>query len=118
MISCVQPSRNPLDYNDYGCWCGFGGKGPPVDTVDSCCNTHDLCYRASHKLPACRPLVDIAYIKLYNYSCNAQVVSCTSSNDECQAAVCECDRAAAHCFALATYDPSNKNLDKRQRCTA
>lgn len=34
MISCVQPGVSPLKYNDYGCWCGLGGKGSPRDEVD------------------------------------------------------------------------------------
>ena len=33
MIICAT-GRNPLDYNLYGCWCGIGGGGNPVDDVD------------------------------------------------------------------------------------
>ena len=33
MIDCAT-GRSALDYIGYGCWCGFGGKGSPVDNVD------------------------------------------------------------------------------------
>ena len=33
MIWC-EVGRNPFDYNLYGCWCGVGGKGQPVDEID------------------------------------------------------------------------------------
>lgn len=39
----VTPQDNCLIY---GNWCGPGCSGPsdPIDGVDSCCKTHDLCY--------------------------------------------------------------------------
>ena len=33
MMSCVT-GRNSVDYIDYGCYCGMGGKGQPIDDVD------------------------------------------------------------------------------------
>ncbi|XP_035292366.1 phospholipase A2-like [Anguilla anguilla] len=116
MIQCAQPGVNPFIYNNYGCWCGLGGSGAPKDELDSCCKVHDLCYRASRKLPECRPIVDVPYIKVYDFTCSNTEVTCSVSNDVCQAAVCECDRVAAHCFAQQPYHPENKNLDPDVHC--
>eukprot|EP00117_Sycon_ciliatum_P027273 scpid102194/ scgid22197/ len=49
MISCVLPNVGDalsaaLRYNNYGCWCGVGGGGPTVDSIDQCCKVHDACY--------------------------------------------------------------------------
>ncbi len=45
MILCVQPDSWPiLDYADYGCYCGFGGSGTPVDDLDRSWYSHS----ASH----------------------------------------------------------------------
>ncbi|XP_041855983.1 phospholipase A2 [Melanotaenia boesemani] len=116
MITCAQPSADPLAYNDYGCWCGFGGTGTPVDDVDKCCKVHDHCYKESRITPGCTALSDLPYIIVYDFTCSNKQVTCSATNNKCQAAVCECDRVAAHCFAQATYNPENKHLDPKVHC--
>lgn len=34
MIECLTDRSAIWDYNGYGCWCGLGGKGDPVDATD------------------------------------------------------------------------------------
>ncbi|XP_044051802.1 phospholipase A2 [Siniperca chuatsi] len=116
MIPCVQPGVNALEYNNYGCWCGFGGTGTPRDEVDMCCKVHDKCYRTCRKAPGCTAIADLPYVLVYDFTCSNQQVTCSATNNKCQAAVCECDRVAAHCFAQATYNPENKNLDPKVHC--
>ncbi|CAG5920544.1 unnamed protein product [Menidia menidia] len=116
MITCAQPGVNPLIYNEYGCWCGFGGSGTPVDDVDRCCRVHDKCYEASRKIPGCSGISELPHIIDYDFTCSGQQVTCSATNDKCQAAACECDRAAAYCFAQYEYNPDNKNLDSKVHC--
>merc|ERR1711970_1705214 len=116
MIQCAQPGINPLKYNDYGCWCGFGGKGVPLDEVDACCKIHDNCYYEARRAPGCTALADNPYTIDYDYTCSNQQVTCTGTNDQCQAAVCECDRVSAHCFGQNTYNPEHKNVDQSLHC--
>lgn len=42
MILCVMPDSWPVfDYSDYGCYCGKGGSGTPVDDLDRSWSSHD-----------------------------------------------------------------------------
>ncbi|XP_017270068.1 phospholipase A2-like [Kryptolebias marmoratus] len=111
MIKCVQPGANPLAYNNYGCWCGIGGNGTPMDELDECCYTHDKCYEASRKIPGCTSLSNLPHILVYAYTCFNGEVQCSGTNDVCQAAACECDREAAYCFAQSPYNPEYVDLD-------
>ncbi|XP_037536641.1 phospholipase A2-like [Nematolebias whitei] len=116
MIVCTQPDVDPLKYSDYGCYCGFGGGGTPVDEVDKCCQTHDNCYEKSRMTPECNSIIYSPYILVYKYSCSDKQVTCSEANEKCRAAVCECDRAVSQCLAQNKYDPANKNLDAKKRC--
>ncbi|XP_035770081.1 phospholipase A2-like [Neolamprologus brichardi] len=116
MRSAAHVIQISLIYNNYGCYCGFGGKGTPRDGVDACCQIHDKCYKNSRKIPGCGDVENLPYIIDFDFTCNNQRVTCSAANKTCQAAVCECDRAAAHCFAQNTYNPENKNLDQSVYC--
>ncbi|XP_040185041.1 phospholipase A2-like [Rana temporaria] len=112
IIKCTIPNSKPLDeYNGYGCYCGIGGSGTPVDDLDRCCQIHDNCYSEHKSVANCKPIFDNPYTEFYSYSCENNVVTCKSDNNPCEMYICECDRKAALCFSKATYNEDNKNLD-------
>uniref|UniRef100_A0A0A1WCG3 Phospholipase A2 Group IIA d n=1 Tax=Echis coloratus TaxID=64175 RepID=A0A0A1WCG3_ECHCO len=86
-----------IAYSNYGCYCGWGGKGKPQDATDRCCFVHDCCYG---RVNGCDPKADS-----YSYSFENGDIVC-GDDDPCRRAVCECDRVAANCFAenLKTYN--------------
>ncbi|XP_078357398.1 phospholipase A2-like [Oculina patagonica] len=96
MIWC-ETKRNPFAYNGYGCHCGVGGKGEPLDEIDRCCLIHDKCYDDIIDNKICGSYESAVYLTFYwRYGCS----SCASRrfNTVCQKALCECDGAAARCF--------------------
>ncbi|XP_068613711.1 phospholipase A2, minor isoenzyme-like [Brachionichthys hirsutus] len=113
MMLCVMPGSWPvLDYIDYGCYCGKGGSGEPVDELDRCCQAHDRCYDDAKLHPDCWPIVDDPYIELYHYSCHeeSRTVTCSVENDSCEMFICECDRKAVECFSKSHWNPDHEHL--------
>ncbi|XP_064210224.1 phospholipase A2-like [Anguilla rostrata] len=113
MIICMLPNSWPaLDYADYGCYCGKGGSGTPVDELDRCCEVHDRCYSDAMQHEACWPLLDNPYTEIYAYECDKETktITCTDKNNACEMFICECDRQAAMCFAEAEYIPEHEHL--------
>ncbi|XP_048066327.1 phospholipase A2-like isoform X1 [Megalobrama amblycephala] len=113
MIECTIPNSSPvLDFADYGCFCGFGGQGSPVDQLDRCCFTHDDCYAKAKILQSCTSLFDSPYTNTYDYQCDkiTRTITCLASNDDCDMFICQCDKAAAECFAQSPYNASNNHL--------
>nr|QKV49755.1 phospholipase A2 [Blarina brevicauda] len=120
MISCLIPNITPsIRFNKYGCYCGMGGKGTPVDELDRCCQTHDNCWGEAVNSGLCTsflPILGSPYVKWYTYSCSESGITCSSENDPCKDFVCNCDRAAAMCFAKAPYNKEYLNLDRDKYC--
>nr|ACY68711.1 phospholipase A2 isoform 2 [Parasuta nigriceps] len=102
LIQCANHGRRPTwHYMDYGCFCGSGGYGTPVDDLDRCCKIHDDCYGEAQK-KGCNP-----YWTMYDYYCGSNGPYCRNIKKKCLRAVCDCDVEAAYCFARTPYNNAN-----------
>uniref|UniRef100_A0A8C5SRP4 Phospholipase A2-like central domain-containing protein n=1 Tax=Laticauda laticaudata TaxID=8630 RepID=A0A8C5SRP4_LATLA len=106
MIQLSTVTYGLANFTNYGCHCGPGTQGLPIDAIDRCCHSHDCCYNKA-EMYGCNP-------KVLNYRFYAQrdKVKCVKSRDRCEKMVCECDQKAASCFQkhLFMYNPQFRNL--------
>ncbi|XP_077999975.1 basic phospholipase A2 RVV-VD-like [Glandiceps talaboti] len=113
MLECTTNKgliQSTIDYNRYGCWCGFGGEGIPLDATDQCCQDHDFCYENTREEAGCGT-IDVYTIR-YKYEahlCGGRFafIRCkrTFQYDDdddkaaCKRAICRCDAVLAECLA-------------------
>jgi hypothetical protein len=107
------------EYWDYGCYCGSGGAGTPVDATDECCQKHDACW-AKVKKDTGVSCYDENYHNNFNDPATGQATTDCSkwtfaeacskakhpTNDKPEEeACCSCDLEVVQCFqkARATY---------------
>uniref|UniRef100_A0A0N5BVE2 Phospholipase A2 n=1 Tax=Strongyloides papillosus TaxID=174720 RepID=A0A0N5BVE2_STREA len=114
MMSECELGYSALVYNDYGCWCGIGGSGTPVDGIDACCRMHDKCYDAAVDGKVCFD-VPYEYVDDYNWQCLNHVAHCNANLTGCARALCNCDKAVVDCWKQYKKPnkkpPCKKNLE-------
>ncbi|XP_055339511.1 phospholipase A2-like [Paramacrobiotus metropolitanus] len=96
IIKCENPQFDPKIIGwFYGCYCGPGGAGTPVDPIDKCCQQHDQCYQQMESSDGCGMYWPL--LSSVSYSCASQKAICQDSQP-CKHAQCQCDTQLAHCL--------------------
>ncbi|XP_031552200.1 basic phospholipase A2 nigroxin A-like [Actinia tenebrosa] len=101
MIACATKNKW-MHYMSYGCYCGPGGQGEPVDEVDRCCQRHDRCYQQVMYSMKCWLSLEVYFLSYDVTRCNY----CKPSNSPCALEICKCDSTLSKCL-------KSKPLQKR-----
>ncbi|KAM6216940.1 putative inactive group IIC secretory phospholipase A2 [Rhynchocyon petersi] len=118
MVKHVTGRSAFFSYYGYGCYCGLGGKGTPVDDTDRCCLAHDCCYEKLRQL-GCQPVLNSYQFHIANGSVVCGCALSPGAGCLCGLRACECDKQSVYCFkeSLPTYEKNFKQyFSSRPRC--
>ncbi|CAH3142640.1 unnamed protein product, partial [Porites lobata] len=98
LIVACETKRNALEYNGYGCYCGQGGEGTPVDEIDCVHNVGVFAVFANLNI-------------MFSFF---PIVVGSPWNSCVQKKLCECDAEAAKCFKKydSKFNENHKNYPK------
>ncbi|XP_053517071.1 otoconin-90 [Artibeus jamaicensis] len=99
MLFCLT-SRCPEDFESYGCYCGRGGQGEPVDALDRCCWSRHCCLQQVRRLGCLLERLPRSPV-----GCTDGVPKCVGQS-LCANLLCTCDQTAAQCMAAASFNRS------------
>lgn len=130
VIKCATQSSSSIvvleKYNCYGCYCGLGGQGEPIDEIDRCCYNHDDCYGIAYsKTGPCIAWLGEVYLVPYNFDCVEEDFAnktrkftpvCKSALTKCGRASCECDAEFAKCLQKFELKEKKKCSNQKRSC--
>ncbi|OQV21184.1 putative Acidic phospholipase A2 3 [Hypsibius exemplaris] len=99
IVTCINPKFDPSVIGMfYGCYCGPGGQGTPVDDIDKCCKVHDDCYQTFEIQRSCQWYWPV--LTTVSFVCNVNSTEPIKCRDEnlCRKTQCNCDAAFSQCL--------------------